>query len=64
MHIFFLNQTIFYRTKEGIWKDIKEGGILDGNDGASEILSWVGKSCKLDEKSKLKRRKHYVLHEN
>ncbi|XP_062183891.1 SART-1 family protein DOT2-like [Phragmites australis] len=38
------------RAKEERLKDKKEGGVLDGNDEASEILSWVGKSRKLDEK--------------
>ena len=38
-------------------KDKKDGGILDGNDEASEILSWVGKSRKLDEKRKAEEEK-------
>lgn len=38
-------------------KDKKEGGILDGNDGTSEILSWVGKSRKLDEKRQAEKEK-------
>ncbi|CAD6222898.1 unnamed protein product [Miscanthus lutarioriparius] len=45
------------RSKEERLKDKKEGGILDGNDGASEILSWVGKSRKLDEKRQAEKEK-------
>lgn len=43
--------------KEERLKDKKEGGILDGDDGASEILSWVGKSRKLDEKKQAEKEK-------
>ncbi|CAN6236267.1 unnamed protein product [Urochloa humidicola] len=45
------------RAKEERLKDKNEGGILDGDDGASEILSWVGKSRKLDEKRQAEREK-------
>ncbi|CAN6269314.1 unnamed protein product, partial [Urochloa humidicola] len=45
------------RAKEERLKDKKEGGILDGEDGASEILSWVGKSRKLDEKRQAEKEK-------
>ncbi|CAL5014839.1 unnamed protein product [Urochloa decumbens] len=45
------------RAKEERLKDKKEGGILDGDDGASEILSWVGKSRKLDEKRQAEKEK-------
>uniref|UniRef100_A0A0A9DN30 DOT2 n=1 Tax=Arundo donax TaxID=35708 RepID=A0A0A9DN30_ARUDO len=45
------------RAKEERLKDKKEGGILDGNDEASEILSWVGKSRKLDEKRQAEKEK-------
>lgn len=45
------------RAKEERLKEKKEGGILDGNDGASEILSWVGKSRKLDEKRQAEKEK-------
>ncbi|OEL15977.1 SART-1 family protein DOT2 [Dichanthelium oligosanthes] len=45
------------RAKEERLKDRKEGGILDGDDGASEILSWVGKSRKLDEKRQAEKEK-------
>lgn len=38
-------------------KDKKGGGILDGDDGAAEILSWVGKSRKLDEKRQAEKEK-------
>jgi len=38
-------------------KDKKEGGILGSDDGASEILSWVGKSRKLDEKRQAEKEK-------
>ena len=38
-------------------KDKKEGGILDSDDGVSEILSWVGKSRKLDEKRQAEKEK-------
>ncbi|CAD6216963.1 unnamed protein product [Miscanthus lutarioriparius] len=49
------------RAKEERLKDKKEGGILDGNDGASEILSWVGKSHKLDEKRQAEKEKALCL---
>ncbi|PAN40129.1 hypothetical protein PAHAL_7G293900 [Panicum hallii] len=45
------------RAKEERLKDKKEGGILDSDDGASEILSWVGKSRKLDEKREAEKEK-------
>ncbi|XP_062226749.1 SART-1 family protein DOT2-like [Phragmites australis] len=45
------------RAKEERLKDKKEGGILDGNNEASEILSWVGKSRKLDEKRRAENEK-------
>ncbi|GJN26432.1 hypothetical protein PR202_gb14360 [Eleusine coracana subsp. coracana] len=45
------------RVKEERLKDNKEGGILDGNDEASEILAWVGKSRKIDEKRKAEEEK-------
>ncbi|TVU16105.1 hypothetical protein EJB05_39655, partial [Eragrostis curvula] len=45
------------RAKEKRLKDKKEGGILDDDDEASEILSWVGKSHKLDEKRKAEQEK-------
>ncbi|RLM73211.1 SART-1 family protein DOT2 [Panicum miliaceum] len=45
------------RAKEERLKDKKEGGILDSDDGASEILSWVGKSRKLDEKRQAEKEK-------
>ncbi|KQK02064.1 SART-1 family protein DOT2 [Brachypodium distachyon] len=45
------------RAKEERWKDKKEGGILDDKDDASEILSWVGKSRKLDEKRQAEQEK-------
>ncbi|KAF8649652.1 hypothetical protein HU200_064192 [Digitaria exilis] len=45
------------RAKEERLKDKKEVGILDGDDGASEILSWVGKSRKLDEKRQAEKEK-------
>ncbi|CAN6250176.1 unnamed protein product [Urochloa humidicola] len=45
------------RAKEERLKDKKEGGILDGDNGASEILSWVGKSRKLDEKRQAEKEK-------
>ncbi|TVU14820.1 hypothetical protein EJB05_38313 [Eragrostis curvula] len=45
------------RAKEERLKDKKEGGILDDNDEASEVLSWVGKSRKLDEKRKAEQEK-------
>jgi hypothetical protein len=54
---YFLNQAVSCRAKEERLKDKKEGGILDGNDGASEILSWVGKSRKLDEKRQAEKEK-------
>jgi U4/U6.U5 tri-snRNP-associated protein 1 len=38
-------------------KEKKEGGILDDKDDASEILSWVGKSRKLDEKRQAEKEK-------
>lgn len=49
------------RTEE-VWI-IKEGRILDCKDDGSEILLWVGKRCKFDEKHKLKKRRRYILHE-
>ncbi|KAK8449654.1 hypothetical protein SEVIR_7G251900v4 [Setaria viridis] len=45
------------RVKEERLKDKKGGGILDGDDGAAEILSWVGKSRKLDEKRQAEKEK-------
>jgi len=42
-------------------KDKKEGGILGSDDGASEILSWVGKSRKLDEKRQAEKEKALLL---
>ncbi|XP_037488097.1 SART-1 family protein DOT2 [Triticum dicoccoides] len=45
------------RAKEERLKDKKEGGILDDKDDASEILSWVGKSRKLDEKRQAEKEK-------
>jgi len=42
-------------------KDKKEGGILDSDDGVSEILSWVGKSRKLDEKRQAEKEKALLL---
>ncbi|CAM0901792.1 unnamed protein product [Alopecurus aequalis] len=45
------------RAKEERLKDKKEGGILDDKDDASEILSWVGKSRKLDEKKQAEKEK-------
>ncbi|XP_039818928.1 SART-1 family protein DOT2-like isoform X2 [Panicum virgatum] len=45
------------RAKEERLKDKKEGGILGSDDGASEILSWVGKSRKLDEKRQAEKEK-------
>ncbi|RCV35440.1 hypothetical protein SETIT_7G240200v2 [Setaria italica] len=45
------------RVKEERLKDKKGGGILDGDDGASEVLSWVGKSRKLDEKRQAEKEK-------
>ncbi|KAL6843924.1 hypothetical protein ACP4OV_026495 [Aristida adscensionis] len=45
------------RAKEERLKEKKEGGILDDNDDASEILSWVGKSRKLEEKRQAEREK-------
>ncbi|KAK8449657.1 hypothetical protein SEVIR_7G251900v4 [Setaria viridis] len=53
----FLNQVISCRVKEERLKDKKGGGILDGDDGAAEILSWVGKSRKLDEKRQAEKEK-------
>ena len=43
--------------KEARLKEKKEGGILDDKDDASEILSWVGKSRKLDEKRQAEKEK-------
>lgn len=40
---------IYFRAKEERLNDKKQVGILDDKDD-SEILSWVGKSRKLDEK--------------
>ncbi|KAF0934640.1 hypothetical protein E2562_026133 [Oryza meyeriana var. granulata] len=45
------------RSKDERLNDKKQGGILDDDDGASEILSWVGKSRKLDEKRQAEREK-------
>lgn len=45
------------RAKEERLKEKKEGGILDDKDDASEILSWVGKSRKLDEKRQAEKEK-------
>lgn len=45
------------RVKEERLKDKKEGGILDDNDDASEILSWVGKSRKLEGKGQAEKEK-------
>lgn len=52
-----LNQVISFRVKEERLKDKKEGGILDDNDDASEILSWVGKSRKLEGKGQAEKEK-------
>lgn len=43
--------------KEERLKDKKEGGILDDNNDASEILSWVGKSRKLEGKRQVEKEK-------
>uniref|UniRef100_A0A0E0G730 SART-1 family protein n=1 Tax=Oryza nivara TaxID=4536 RepID=A0A0E0G730_ORYNI len=45
------------RSKEERLNDTKQGGILDDNGGDGEILSWVGKSRKLDEKRQAEKEK-------
>jgi U4/U6.U5 tri-snRNP-associated protein 1 len=48
---------IYFRSKEERLNDTKQGGILDDNGGDGEILSWVGKSRKLDEKRQAEKEK-------
>ncbi|XP_015698022.1 SART-1 family protein DOT2 isoform X1 [Oryza brachyantha] len=45
------------RSREERLNDKKQEGILDDNDDADEILSWVGKSRKLDEKREAEKEK-------
>ncbi|KAL5205108.1 hypothetical protein ABZP36_009979 [Zizania latifolia] len=45
------------RAKEERLNDKRHGGILDDNDDGSEILSWVSKNRKLDEKRQVEKEK-------